>query len=146
MATVTTRILPRESVEPSRLIYVVILAEEDGKWLLVRHRDRSTWEMPAGHIEPGETPDRAAMRELHEETGALRSSIQYLCDYEVVFDGRTGYGRFYRATILEREEVLFHETAEVRAFSELPAALTYPEVQHVLFSYGTGRPGPGGHS
>ncbi|MFA1539462.1 NUDIX hydrolase [Actinomadura monticuli] len=37
--------------------------------LLVFDRRRSQWELPGGMIEPGETPLRAAIRELHEESG-----------------------------------------------------------------------------
>ena len=134
MASVTTRVLPRESIEASKLIYVVIGALEGDHWVFVRHRDRKTWEMPAGHIEPGETADQTAMRELYEETGTVHSSLEYLCDYGVTVDKRTEYGRLYVARILEREEVLEHETVEVKLTRELPASLTYPEVQTVLFT------------
>lgn len=33
------------------------------------------WQMPQGGIDPGETPDQAAMRELHEEVGTDRAEI-----------------------------------------------------------------------
>ncbi|WP_051062548.1 NUDIX hydrolase [Ilumatobacter nonamiensis] len=36
--------------------------------LLVRHR-RLGWSCPGGHLEPGESPRDAAIRELREETG-----------------------------------------------------------------------------
>ena len=38
--------------------------------LLVRaKKDPSQWIFPKGHIEPGESPEDAALRELHEEAG-----------------------------------------------------------------------------
>lgn len=37
--------------------------------LLVRDRDSGTWSLPAGSIEPSESPLLAARRELLEETG-----------------------------------------------------------------------------
>ena len=50
---------------------VAILVERDGRVLGVR-QDRpavgaATWELPAGLIDPGEEPSRAAARELAEE-------------------------------------------------------------------------------
>ena len=38
--------------------------------LIVRaKKDPSQWIFPKGHIEPGESPEEAALRELQEETG-----------------------------------------------------------------------------
>lgn len=39
--------------------------------LIARHdrRGRLVWSLPKGHVEAGETPEAAAVREVHEETG-----------------------------------------------------------------------------
>jgi ADP-ribose pyrophosphatase len=37
-----------------------------------------TWELPAGTLDPGETPEQAARREVLEETGIRISDAQYL--------------------------------------------------------------------
>lgn len=130
-----TRILPIESIDESKLIYVVIAAREMGKWVFVRHRDRSTWEMPAGHIEKGESAKDTASRELQEETGAGNATLQSLCDYQVTVNGKTESGRLYGAEILDRASILEHEIGEVRLSSGLPSSLTYPEVQSMLFEH-----------
>ena len=44
------------------------LMGEGGRVLFVEHPERG-WEIPGGHLEPGETPGQAMLRELKEETG-----------------------------------------------------------------------------
>jgi ADP-ribose pyrophosphatase YjhB (NUDIX family) len=41
----------------------------DGKTLLLKHKKLGIWLPPGGHIDEGETPDEAALRETREETG-----------------------------------------------------------------------------
>ena len=43
----------------------------DGRWLLIRRWDTGQWALPGGTVEWGETLQRAAVRELEEETGGL---------------------------------------------------------------------------
>ena len=45
------------------------LVVNEGRVLLVRHRKLDRWLQPGGHVEPRETPDEAAVREVREETG-----------------------------------------------------------------------------
>ncbi|WP_206957583.1 NUDIX hydrolase [Trinickia acidisoli] len=42
--------------------------------LLVHHRKLGVWLYPGGHIDHGETPDDAALREVREETG-IRAAL-----------------------------------------------------------------------
>ncbi|MFN0036427.1 MAG: NUDIX hydrolase [Saprospiraceae bacterium] len=42
--------------------------------LLVFYR-RGSWDMPKGKIDPGETPEQAALREVREETGLVNVSL-----------------------------------------------------------------------
>lgn len=41
----------------------------DGRCLVLRRSDREEWVFPKGHIEEGEQPEDAAIREVLEETG-----------------------------------------------------------------------------
>jgi len=54
----------------------LVIDETGTKGLLIGRRDlkdatreRLLWSLPKGHIEAGETPEMAAIREVHEETG-----------------------------------------------------------------------------
>ena len=47
----------------------VVLHDPAGRLLLVREVDSGEWGLPAGSIEPAESPQDAARRELREETG-----------------------------------------------------------------------------
>jgi len=120
------------------LTYVVIAARHRNRWIFVRHSERDTWEMPAGHIESGERALQAAVRELFEETGAVRSHLEHICDYEVIASGLTEYGRLYIAVVHELEALPEYEIAEITFADKLPSPLTYPEVQGVLFERARG--------
>lgn len=68
--------------------------------MLVRHRERSTWEFAGGHIEAGEGPGEAAVRELYEETGAEEYELHPLCIYSVSSeDLAESYGMLYYADV-----------------------------------------------
>jgi len=51
------------------------LVIKDGKALLIFHPFIRQWFKPGGHIDEGETPIKAAIREVFEETGVTCESI-----------------------------------------------------------------------
>jgi 8-oxo-dGTP diphosphatase len=57
------------------------------QWLLTEHPRRGI-EFPGGKVEPGETADEAAVREVFEETGGRVSELRYMGQYYV--DGKGG--------------------------------------------------------
>ena len=62
----------------------VVVDPDRGVLLLWRHRfitDTWGWEVPAGRIEPGETPEDAARRETEEETGWRPGALRPLGAY-----------------------------------------------------------------
>lgn len=58
---------------------VMMLVTHRDRLLLARHLGRGAkfWSTLAGFVEPGETLEQAAARELHEETGLVAKSMRY---------------------------------------------------------------------
>lgn len=65
---------------------------------MVFDRFRQSWELPGGRIDPGESPRRAAARELLEETGhtpAGRLRFAGYAGFALAPDRRAEYGALY---------------------------------------------------
>ncbi len=108
------------------LTYVIIGAREQDKWIFVRHKERNSWELPAGHIEKEESSVDAAVRELYEETGTTKADMTAIHDYSVNIEGSTRYGRIYYAEVIQREKLPETEIAEILLSERSPASATYP--------------------
>jgi 8-oxo-dGTP diphosphatase len=125
-------ILPPGSFTDAALTYVVIGAREENNWIFVRHRERDSWELPAGHIEEGEQAGDAARRELFEESGVTEADLTVLNDYIVRIGGKVNHGRIYYAAVKRRGPLPESEIAEIQISEGSPAPATYPEA-HKLF-------------
>jgi ADP-ribose pyrophosphatase len=77
---------------------VLIPMQEDGQVILIRQYrasiDREIWEIPAGSVDEGESPEQAAARECEEEIGLVPDHVQRIrglyptpgfCDEELIF-------------------------------------------------------------
>lgn len=115
------------SVADSEIKIVVCVAKKDDKWVLCKHKNRTTWELPGGHVEEGENWFDAAKRELFEETGAMESAIVPVRLYSI-----SKYGMLCFADIKKMDDLPNFEIKEVELFDEIPNNLTYPEA-HTLF-------------
>ncbi len=125
-----------DSVDDSLLKFAVIISKHNGKWVLCKHKERSTYEVPGGHREKGEDIFETAKRELYEETGATDFEIKPVCVYSVTapdnFDGQETFGMLYFADIKEFEIELHSEIEKIEFFDELPTNWTYPLIQPKL--------------
>ena len=117
--------------------YVVIFSLYRGKLLLSRHKARDTWETQGGHVEPGETTEQAARRELWEESGAKEFTIRPVCGYWAANDEKDpgANGAIYLAEITELGPIPESEMAEVRLFEDLPENVTYPWITGPLWRH-----------
>ncbi|MEI2398907.1 NUDIX hydrolase [Paenibacillus phytohabitans] len=117
------------------LKYVVIVMKQGEDWVLVRHRERSTWEFAGGHIEAGESSDEAAARELYEETGAEAYKLYPICVYSVRSEEvPANYGMLYFAAVDKFGPLPPYEMEEIRRFREIPETVTYPRIYPTLIA------------
>lgn len=124
----TVEFYPQQPVPDDELKYAVVAARYQGKWIFARHRARGTWEIPGGHVEPGETPLEAARRELYEETGAVDADIQVVGTYRL-----SDYGLLCFAEVKTLGPIPEgSEIGEIQFFDIAPNALTYGAVHAQL--------------
>jgi 8-oxo-dGTP pyrophosphatase MutT (NUDIX family) len=96
---------------------------DDGQILMIKNyrfiTDSEAWELPAGMVDPGETLEEAAVRELLEETGYVAKTLTYL-NYYYPSNGSSNQ-EFYMfvATGLSQQTQTFdtNEIVELRWFA-----------------------------
>jgi 8-oxo-dGTP diphosphatase len=116
--------------------YTVIFARFQDQWVFCKHRERDTWETAGGHIEPGETPQEGAARELREETGAARFTIEPLFDFRTSGDPPDANGMVFLAQVEELGALDSRfEMERIGLFDGLPEKLTYPWIAPVLYRH-----------
>src|SRR4030095_8373960 len=64
-------------------------------YLVVSSSDGLNWVLPKGHIDPGETPRVAAVRELEEEAGVVGEIIAPLSVQQFTKQGRAAAVQFF---------------------------------------------------
>ena len=63
----------------------------DDRCLVIRRADRDEWILPKGHLEEGESPENAAVREVREETGLEVRILEYVGDTRYWFGPGLGH-------------------------------------------------------
>lgn len=126
-----------DKVDDRLLKFAVIISRTEGKWVLCKHKERNTLEVPGGHREQGEDILTTAKRELYEETGATDFDIKPVCVYSVTapdnFDGVETFGMLFYADIKAFEKELHREIEKIIITENLPEeGWTYPLIQPKL--------------
>jgi ADP-ribose pyrophosphatase len=130
---------------------ILIPVDSDGRFILVKQYryavNRWLWELPAGSVDPGETPEAAATRECAEEIRLRPGAVDVLgsfypspgyCDELMVFFKLTnlrGLGPLDPETHVDADEDL-----EVRHFplDEIRALIQQGEIQDMKTIVGVG--------
>lgn len=119
-------------ISDEQLIIAMIVAKYKGENVYVRHKARTTFEIPGGHREPNETIEDCAKRELMEETGATKFTIKPLFVLGVEKEGLEDYGQVFIAEIEEFSDKLEYEMVEVVFLDGSPQYNTYPSIQKII--------------
>jgi ADP-ribose pyrophosphatase len=106
---------------------VLVPVPEPGKVILVRQYRYAVnaflWELPAGSVDEGESPEQAARRECHEEIGLLPSTVVRLaamyptpgyCDEEMVFFRLSGLETADEKAAVDEDEDIEAKTFDLR--------------------------------
>jgi ADP-ribose pyrophosphatase len=111
---------------------VLVPVPEPGKVILIRQYRYAVntflWELPAGSVDDGESPEQAARRECHEEIGLVPSTIVRLtamyptpgyCDEEMVFFRVAGLEKTDEQAALDEDEDIEAKIFELRDAREM---------------------------
>jgi 8-oxo-dGTP diphosphatase len=117
------------------------VVERDGL-IAVVHRPRyDDWSLPKGKLDPGESFEQAALREVEEETG-LRCALGAELEPVRYRDqkGRAKVVRYWRMTVLGGDFTPNDEVDELRwtPAEHAGALLTYPHDRQLVQSLGPG--------
>ncbi len=115
----------------------VVAVQDDGRIVLVRQYryavDEEVWELPAGRLDPGESPAQAAQRELQEEIGQRAGDLRQIAFFHTTPGFCDESMHVFRGTRLEasKAEGDEDERIEVRAFTlqELDAMIDHGEIR-----------------
>jgi ADP-ribose pyrophosphatase len=96
---------------------VIVPVPEPGHVILIRQFryavQRLLWELPAGSVDEGETPETAARRECHEEIGLVPETVVRLgafhptpgyCDEEMIVFRASGLNESSEAAAVDEDE------------------------------------------
>ena len=111
---------------------VLVPVPESGKVILIRQYRYAVnaflWELPAGSVDEGETPEQAARRECHEEIGLVPTTVVRLsamfptpgyCDEEMVFFRLSGLEHTDEAAEVDEDEDIESRTFDLRDAREM---------------------------
>lgn len=92
--------------DPGEVVRTVVVAAgglvidgtgAEAKVLVVHRPTHDDWSLPKGHVDPGERPEEAALREVAEETGVTAAIVRAAgtTEHAVVSDGRPALKRVH---------------------------------------------------
>ncbi|GLI07810.1 DNA mismatch repair protein MutT [Paenibacillus tyrfis] len=113
------------------VVYALLINEDQDKVLIVENIDHSTWSLPGGAVESGESWSAAAIREAKEEAGIDIELLGICAVNECIFEDKGEHVVFvtFKAKTKNTDIMITrpHEIAEVRwvSFEEADQKMPY---------------------
>jgi mutator protein MutT len=113
----------------------VVVRLEGGvpRFLLVTAKDNPQhWLFPKGHVEAGETPGQAALREVQEEAGVRGRLLDPLGAIEFQYKGRTIHVQFFLIEFLDQQSPQEQRQQGWYSCEEALARLSFEDSRRLL--------------
>lgn len=101
-------------------------------YLVVSSSNGADWVLPKGHIEPGETPEAAALRELKEEAGVTGEILDRLSLEEFKKFDEEVIVQYFLVRELSSAEAAEKRSLRWEATDVAVRLLTFEEARHAL--------------
>jgi len=101
-------------------------------YLVVSSSDGLNWVLPKGHIDPGETPEIAALRELEEEAGVVGEIVVPLSVRDFIKGGKEAAVKFFLVRELGATESKEDRTVRWEEQATAQQLLTFEEARGAL--------------
>lgn len=103
--------------------FVRVIIKKDNKYLLIKEVKGTwynAWNFPGGKIEPGETSEIAALRELNEEMNLKNTKLHLLYEVDCLFDNEPWYGFYFICSDFDLENLKVMETTKCDGYCFFP--------------------------
>lgn len=112
----------------------VVFRQDDGEavYLIVSSSDGANWVLPKGHLDPGETPQIAALRELEEEAGVSGEIVAPMSVRQFSTRDKEGVIQYFLVRATGSKASAEGRTLRWQGKTEALNLLTFPEARDAL--------------
>jgi len=101
-------------------------------YLVISSSDGLNWVLPKGHIDPGETAEVAALRELAEEAGTVGEIVAPLSTQDFMKNGKEAAVKFFLVREAGATEAIEDRTIRWEEEAAAQQLLTFAEAKEAL--------------